>query len=397
MEELLTELRKSRQEKSSIIRGKIPIVKHQHNDSLIISIFIFVFSSILFTFIAGFTAGLICSVPLVLLFIFWPYVVILKMTYTTGKKPNEKILDQFNERYDWLKKKIIENGLVEIDTLEEKSDKPIIIQPQKETGFSLWLGKSTGLLSTLWHKAGMAANQQVTLTLEDACQNVLVLGGIGSGKTTCVMQPLLLQCLDQHCGGLIFDIKGDVKEAVNKFAAATNRELVILGPHHKQMNLIQGLTPEVAASFLKSAFLLGNKGNVDSFWVDTASELCRNTLGMLSFLPNRYDLQHLHQYLFELDSQEAINNEIDALLPALPEKEARLLKTYCNYHDLIFSHFDAKIKSGVNATIAQALAPFNHPDLLDAFCSSHSGPAKMEDILNGCVCTLLICRFLSGG
>jgi len=136
------------------------------------------------------------------------------------------------------------------------------------------------------------------------------------------------------------------------------------------MNLIEGLTPEVAASFLKSAFLLGNKGNVDSFWVDTASELCRNTLGMLSFIPHRYDLQSLHQYLFELGSQEAINNEIEALLPTLPAREARLLKTYCNYHDLIFSHFDAKIKSGVNATIAQALAPFNHPELLDAFCSS---------------------------
>ena len=73
------------------------------------------------------------------------------------------------------------------------------------------------------------------------------------------------------------------------------------------------------------------------------------------------------------------------LLPTLPEREARLLKTYCNYHDLIFSHFDAKIKSGVNATIAQALAPFNHPDLLDAFCSSEAATAKMEDILNGTV------------
>jgi hypothetical protein len=302
MEELLTELRKSRQEKSSIVRGELPIVKHQHNDNLLISIFIFVFSSIFFTFIAGLTVGLICSVPLVLLFIYWPYVVILKMTYTTGKKPNAKILGQFGERYDWLKKQIIESGMVEVDPSDVKSNTSIIIQEAKETSFSLWLGKSTGLLSTLWHRAGMAANQQVTLTLEDACQNILVLGGIGSGKTTCVMQPLLLQCLDQRCGGLIFDIKGDVKEAVCKFAAATNRELVVLGPHHRRMNLIQGLTPEIAASFLKSAFLLGNKGNVDSFWVDTASELCRNTLGMLSFLTDRYDLQHLHQYLFELDS-----------------------------------------------------------------------------------------------
>ena len=98
--------------------------------------------------------------------------------------------------------------------------------------FSLWLGKSTGLLSKLWHRAGIAANQQCYINvLKMPVKISLVLGGIGSGKTTCVMQPLLLQCLDQQCGGLIFDIKGDVKEAVKQFAASTNRELVILGPH----------------------------------------------------------------------------------------------------------------------------------------------------------------------
>jgi len=106
------------------------------------------------------------------------------------------------------------------------------------------------------------------------------------------MQPLLLQCLDQNCGGLIFDVKGDVKNAVTQFTAATNRELIILGPKHTQINLLEGLTPEIAAYFLKSAFLLGGKGHLDSFWVDTASELCRNTLGMLLFLPQRYNLQN---------------------------------------------------------------------------------------------------------
>src|SRR5579885_372884 len=397
-EELIKELRKNRELNLPIVRGEIPKVEHVYDMVLfnligatLVFIFSFVISGLvifftLFSGVIALTLGFIIAVSMTVLFIYKPYFVVINAKRKTRKKPTDEILKQYGERHDWLKKKIIENGLVEItQPSEEENKKQITVIQMNQTGFSLWLGKSTGLLSTLWHKAGMAANQQVTLTLEDACQNVLVLGGIGSGKTTCVMQPLLLQCLDQHCGGLIFDIKGDVKEAVSKFAAATNRELVVLGPHHKRMNLIEGLTPEVASSFLKSAFLLGNKGNVDSFWVDTASELCRNTLGMLSFLPNRYDLQHLHQYLFELDSQETINNEIDALLPTLPDKEARLLKTYCNYHDLIFSHFDAKIKSGVNATIAQALAPFNHPDLLDAFCSSHSEPAKMEETLNGTI------------
>lgn len=330
MDESLKQFRQYRQETSPIIRGDIPIVKHQqypYIENIIGSFVIFVVSLVfiggtLSAFLGwfGFTLGLLIAIGLVWLFLYWPYFVIWQTKRDTGEIPPEKILEQFSGRFDWLKKQIIENGLVKRDPTNKTND-PISIHPNTTTNFSLWLGQSTGLLSSLWHRAGMAANQQVTLTLEDACQNVLVLGGIGSGKTTCVMQPLLLQCLDQQCGGLIFDIKGDVKDAVSKLAAATNRELVILGPHQRRMNLIEGLTPEVAASFLKSAFLLGNKGNVDSFWVDTASELCRNTLGMLSFLPNRYDLQSLHQYLFELDSQETINNEIDFLLPTLPEKK----------------------------------------------------------------------------
>ena len=95
------------------------------------------------------------------------------------------------------------------------------------SSFRLWLGISTGKLVDLWQKTGMSKNQHVSLDLEDACQNIIVLGGIGSGKTTCVMQPLLLQCLDQECGGLIFDIKGDVKHAVAEISSATGRKLVI--------------------------------------------------------------------------------------------------------------------------------------------------------------------------
>lgn len=267
----------------------------------------------------------------------------------------------------------------------EKQELELIEEELKPLPLRLWLGTSTGKLSNLSHGSGIAPNQSVTLNLQDASQNILVLGGIGSGKTTCVMQPLLLQCLDQNCGGLIFDIKGDVKNAVAQFTAATNKELIVLGPKHAQINLLEGLTPEVAASFLKSAFLLSGKANLDSFWIDTASELCRNTLGFLSFLPQCYNLKNLYQYLFDLESQEKINDEIDALLPTLGENQSRLLKTYRNYNELIFSQFDAKIKSGVNATVAQTLAPFNHPDLMDAFCSSHSSTVKIKNVLRGTI------------
>ena len=249
------------------------------------------------------------------------------------------------------------------------------------SNFGLWLGKSTGLLASLWHCTGMSGNQQVTLLTQDACQNILVLGGIGSGKTTSVMQPLLLQCLDQRCGGLVFDIKGDVKKAVASISEALNKQPILIGPGNLKLNLLSGLTPEIAASFLKSAFLLSSKGNLDPFWIDTATELCRNTLGMLLFIPEYYNLQSLYQYLFDPQYQKTFDLAIEQLL-TLTEPQARLLRSYLSYNQLIFANFDPKVKSGVMATVAQALSPFSHPALFDAFCANENS-FNMEDLIDG--------------
>jgi type IV secretory pathway TraG/TraD family ATPase VirD4 len=311
--------------------------------------------------------------------------------HKTKLKPSADILDRFSDRYKNLKNYMVKKGIVRTIKAEKPAEKYATLASQinsskAPSSFRLWLGISTGKLVDLWQKTGMAKNQHVSLDLEDSCQNIIVLGGIGSGKTTCVMQPLLLQCLDQECGGLIFDIKGDVKHAVAEISSATSRKLVFLGPGYNKINLLDGLTPEVAASFLKSAFLLNEKGHSDSFWIDTATELCRNTLGVLSFLPQHYNLQNLYQYLFDLDSKITIDNEISVLLSDLNEDQSRLLKTYQRYHETIFDQFDAKIKSGVNATVAQALSPFNHPALLDAFCSTEKSMIKMSDLIDGTVC-----------
>ena len=77
----------------------------------------------------------------------------------------------------------------------------------------------------------------------------------------------------------MFDVKGDFKCAVIQLAKIADRKITVIGPTHNCVNLLAGLTPEIAASFLKSAFLLSGGARLDSFWVDTATELCRNTLG----------------------------------------------------------------------------------------------------------------------
>jgi len=256
-----------------------------------------------------------------------------------------------------------------------------VIQDKKPS--LLYLGRSTGVCATLWHGAGLAPDQDIVLPCLALTRNLLVLGGIGSGKTTGVMLPLLLQCMDQDAGGLLFDIKGDLKAAVTQFSTVTHKQTEWIGPSYGQLNLLTGLTPEIAASFLKSVFLLHQGGHTDGFWVDTATELCRNTLGILSFIPDHYNLYELYGYLFHTDTRERLNGLIFALQETLNEAQSRLLNSYLHYYQDIFRNFDIKVQSGVRATVAQVLSPFNHPDLIDAFCLSGGEMIDMTSILAG--------------
>ncbi|MFU8797106.1 MAG: type IV secretion system DNA-binding domain-containing protein, partial [Gammaproteobacteria bacterium] len=252
--------------------------------------------------------------------------------------------------------------------------------------FRLWIGKSTGALAKIAHGSGMPAKKQVCLSWQDATQNMVIFGGIGSGKTTRAIQPLLLQLMDKQCGGLIFDIKGNFQTAVEACAKATHsaKRLRIIGPHHEKLNLIEGLTPEVASSFLKSALMLANNKQ-NPFFIDTATELCRNALGVLSFLPQHYHLSGLYNYLFDNKKQKDMHEELEAVLSTIEHQtdKVRLLQTYQSYQEKIFSTYDDRIKSNILASVAQVLSPFNHPDLIDAFCSAST--CKMEEVLNGTV------------
>lgn len=269
--------------------------------------------------------------------------------------------------------------------LSERSKKresltQIVLNP---ASFSLWVGRSTGALVNLWHDANMDPHQEISLTLEDASQNIVVLGAIGSGKTTRAMHPLLVQLLDQDCGGLIFDIKGDFKQAVSKFSGMTKRDIISIGVNQKTMNLLEGLSPEIATSFLKSALLLAGSSKADSFWVDTAVELCRSALGVLSFVPKEYTLSGLYLYLFDTSFQEKIDKRVKG--QKLQDGNKRLLKTYQQYLKSIFASFEEKIRSGVLANVSQILSPFQHPELVDTFCTSHEDPCLMEAVLEGAV------------
>ncbi len=250
---------------------------------------------------------------------------------------------------------------------------------QQPLPFGLWLGQSTGILTALGHGAGLVGGYPVVLGLQDAAQNIAIFGGIGSGKTTRAVQPLLVQLLDQDTGGLICDIKGDFQQAVFALAGTVGREVTVIGPHHQGLNLLAGLTPEVAASFLKSALLLDG-GRHDAFWTATAIELCRNALTVLAVVPEHYSLAGLYAYLFDADTRATVDQAVQAELPFLPSLAARQLQAAQQYQSTVFARFDEKVQAGVLATVAQVLAPFQHPDLVEAFWAPVGAQARLERI-----------------
>ena len=83
----------------------------------------------------------------------------------------------------------------------------------------MYLSQSTGKLLVGKLKTFMGAKQAICLSANDAFLNFLVLRGIREGRTIAIIHSLLLQLLEQDCGGLIFDDKGFFHESVYHFAA----------------------------------------------------------------------------------------------------------------------------------------------------------------------------------
>lgn len=256
---------------------------------------------------------------------------------------------------------------------------------------SLYLGEATGQLAERNHKAAASGGQQILLKEADACMNVVVQGGIGSGKSTEIMYSLLVQLLDQDCGGLVKDVKTNFKDAVAAAAAAVGekgKRVVVVGPGHSQMNLLAGLSPEQAASNLKSALLLVGNVNESPIWVNTAADWCQSALGVLSHLPDRYDLGSLYRYLYNPEYQADVVAEVQVVAETLDEARKRVLQSYLDYRDIVFDNFSAEFVAGVRATVAQVLSPFTHPELIDAFCrepAEEQSKFRMDDILEGSV------------
>jgi hypothetical protein len=270
---------------------------------------------------------------------------------------------------------------------ERRRSRAPAIDPERH-GFAIEIGTATGKLQGFGHGASVTPKTPLRLEGDDAAKNIAIYGGIGAGKTTRAVNRYASQSLHQDCGILAFDIKGDYFQTLETLARAACRPVTTIGVGARPMNLLEGLTPEVAASFLKSALILA-AGVGDKFWIETATELSRNVLGVLSFFPEHYSLNGLYRWLFYPDWREEMAQSVERRALQFNEAsmtdELRRLKCYFDYEATIFDKFDGKVKSNVLAQASEILSPFAQPELVDAFCTPSPECVRIESLLDGAI------------
>jgi type IV secretory pathway TraG/TraD family ATPase VirD4 len=122
--------------------------------------------------------------------------------------------------------------------------------------------------------------------------------------------------------------------------------------------------------------------------VNTAGDWLQSGLGVLSFTKH-YSLYGLYRYLFDAEFHANIDAELEYRMEeSLSEHDVARAESYLNYQNNIFAQFEARFVADVRATVSQILGPFQHPELVSAFCDVDDTSAMesmMNDVLHGTV------------
>lgn len=249
----------------------------------------------------------------------------------------------------------------------------------------LHLGDSVGMMYGRGHVGGVPQGQHVELAREDASKNIIIFGGTGGGKTSRSINPLLRQLFMQNAGALIFDIKTDFYKEVGALTNMAGRSFKVVGDGGMTLNLFRGCTPELAASYLKSCFLVQGQGTGDgAFWVDSSVEMARHCLNLLNLLrPHQYSIAGLYDIVFDNEARNALVLEGTEKLSEMSDRDQRLFNQSSRFFVNVWNEHDEKLRKNILGTMNAVLSPFAHPDMVDAFSTgSEQGEADMTELVN---------------
>lgn len=216
-------------------------------------------------------------------------------------------------------------------------------------------------------------------------QNFLIIGTIGSGKTSSAMYPFTRQLLqfnsknpNKKIGMLILDVKGNyykqVQNYANNFGLA--KDLIVLELHSKVFyNPLHKphLKAKVLANRLKTILLLFSENNSESYWLDKAEDILCECIKLCRLYNKGYvTFLEIHKLVTEPDYyKEKIKILRDLfILGKLSHKQIYELNASLNFFEKEFLNLDNRTKGILISEITRITGTFvSDYDVMNTFCS----------------------------
>ncbi len=221
----------------------------------------------------------------------------------------------------------------------------------------------------------------------DFVQNCLVLGQIGSGKTSCVLNAILDGLIgsaagELPCSGLILDPKGTFQDDARNLCLkyGRGRDFLVIDPANPdgvRWNPLDSADDEfeLAARFAAVCRSLGTRDQQSSFWITKSTMFIQHALELVR-LTNADDEPASFAHIYELaSSYAAIAERADRLEPADPRGQGCL-----RFFATEWLNMGAELRGSVQAHLTGMIYPFLKEPYLTAFAGRST--ISISDVLD---------------
>ena len=137
-------------------------------------------------------------------------------------------------------------------------------------------------------------DEDETLSFDEGTHGVLVIGGVGRGKTASFMLPMASALIENGLPGFIIDIKNNFTGQIRKLAKAAGREddIIEIGTHPTAtpVNLMAGLGIDETQQMIESLLLSGKEHSRNIDWLHKGVRILDDIALMLRFV-SRIDMR----------------------------------------------------------------------------------------------------------
>ena len=226
----------------------------------------------------------------------------------------------------------------------------------------------------------------IYLSEKSLYQNILITGGIGTGKTASAMYPFTKELIDymannkeEKLGFLILDVKGNYYQKVKEFAKNSNRENDVIvielnGKYTYNPLNKPNLKASILANRLKTILLLFSPNNTESYWIDKAEQVIESLITYCRIYNHGYvTFEELHKLVtdktyYSLKLNEARNIFLSGILN---EEQVYDLLTSINFLEKDFFSLDDRTLNLLKSEITRITNCFvSDYEVLKTFCPS---------------------------